>query len=395
MSRTSLRIGVATGAVLLTLGAAADAARACNLPKIAVSPPSAGPGEPVTWKIGDIEPRATYTVTVAGQSVAEGQTGASPPSGSFSMPDLGSTPRSVFVEMEVRHTEASPTHEEGNNGWRNSDTVIYQPPSPPPHAPPQEPPGSAPGTPAPADDLSGALPKNPRRTQKGAREVPRNPGPPTRRPATREPAPQRPARTRSPVPVGGTQIPDTATAPAGVEPRATGRSTVDARARSTVNATVRSTVNATDGSAATATNRSAAAGVDRSAVRSKSSPAEAVDPITHPRPQTSRTVPLVQPPGKVIRPLEDGDAVPGIVLVGLSALLVLGLGATAIWVLRPRGSPPASRLAAGGPQWVPPGLGLEARNRDLLIEAELQELIAEERARRVAREAAAIRTGPG
>src|SRR5688500_4103555 len=103
MSKTGLRMGVATGAVLLMLAAAADAARACNLPKITVSPPSAGPGEPVSWRIGDIEPRATYIVTVAGRGVADGEAGGSPPSGSFSMPDLGGKSQSVFVEMEVRH----------------------------------------------------------------------------------------------------------------------------------------------------------------------------------------------------------------------------------------------------------------------------------------------------
>ena|SRR5918999_908613 len=384
MSRTSWRIAVATGVVLLALAGAADAARACNLPKISVSPDSAGPGDLVSWTIGDIEPRATYTVTIAGRLVAEAESDGSAPRGTFSMPDFGGTPRVVSVQLDVRHAEASSTHEAGNNSWRNSAPVTYRPPSAPPQVTQESPPTSTPVTPPPADGLGDTAPKKRGSPRNRATEAPRDPGPRTRSPGGREPAPRSPAPTPSPLPVGDTQIPDTATAPSGAEPRAMGRSTVNARSRSTVNGT--------DGSAVATTDRSAAAAGDRSAVKSKSQPTEAIDPMTRPRQQPSRSVPRVQPPGKTTRPLEDGDAIPGIILVGLSALLVLGVGAVAIWVLYPRGSAPGSRLAEGGPQWIPPGLGLEARSRDLLIEAELQEMIAEERARRLPRETAADRT---
>jgi hypothetical protein len=382
MSRTSWRIGVAIGAMLLALVGAADAARACNLPKISVSPASAGHGDLVTWTIGDIEPRATYTVTIAGRMVAEGESGGSAPTGTFSMPDFGGTPRVVSVQLDVRHAEASSTHEAGNNSWRNSAPVTYRPPSAPPQVTQESPPTSTPVTPPPADGLGGAAPETGGSAPDRAADGPRAPGQPTRRPAAREPAPRIPATTRSPVPVGGTPTPDTATAPAGVEPRTTGRSSVDARGRSSVDARGRSTVNTADGSAVAETGRS---GVKASELRTE--PGERVSPRARPQ---SRTLPRVHEAEKVVRPLEDGDAIPGIVLVGLSALVVLGVGAVAIWVLYPRGSAPGSRMAEGGPQWVPPGLGLEARSRDLLIEAELQEMIAEERARRLPRRTAAI-----
>lgn len=377
MSRMSWRIAVATCAVVSMLAGAPEAARACNLPKITASPATAGPGEPVTWKIGDIEAGATYTVTVAGRGVASGEADGPPPTGSFSMPDLGSTPRSVSVEMEVRHTDASATHEGGNNAWWNSADVTYRPPPAPPQATSDSPPTSTPGTPPPVDGVGGPAPQKSGRPPNRAGERPPDLGQPTRRPAVREPAPRTPSATHSPVPVGGTPTPDTATAQAGVEARATGRSAVDPRGRSTVNAADRSAVAKPGRSVVEATELRTGAG-------------ERVSPPARP---PSRTLPRVHGAEKVVRPLEDGDAIPGIVLVGLSALLVLGVGAVAIWVLYPRGSPPGSRLAEGGPQWIPPGLGLEACRRDLLVEAELQEMIAEERARRLPRQTAGNRTG--
>jgi hypothetical protein len=379
MSRASLRAVVVTSAVLLSFAGGVEVARACNEPYLEASPSDVRPGDTVTWALGNVEARAHYTVTLAGRPLAQGEAGASAPTGTFVMPDFGSKPRDVPLELGVTHTESSPTHPDGgfSRPTADSDTLNYR--LPPPPAAPQSPPASAPGTPAPADGLGAAPPKDRQRTQKGATGGRRDPGPPTRPPAAREPAPQNPAPTRPAVPVPDTQVPDTAAAPAHVEPRATGRSTVNARDRSAV----------------TTTDRSAATARDRNAVKSRALRTEAVQPKTLPVPEPSRRLPFVQPPVKAIRPLEDGDAIPGIALVGLSVLLVLGLGAVAIWALHPRGSPPASRLAANGPQWIPPGLGLEARSRDLVIEAELQELIAEERARQVAREAAAIRTGPG
>jgi hypothetical protein len=386
MSRTSWRIGVATGVVLLALAGGVEVAWACNEPHIKASPSMVGPRDTVTWTIGNVEPRATYTVSLAGRPLAQGEAGASAPTGTFQMPHLGSTPRDVYVELSVSHTEPSETHPNGplSNPTGNPWKLSYRVP-PAPQVTQESPPTSTPVTPPPADGLGDAAPKKRGSPRNRATEGPRDPGPPTRSPGGREPAPRSPASTPSPLPVGDTQIPNTATAPSGAEPRAMGRSTVNARSRSTVNGT--------DGSAVATTDRSAAAAGDRSAVKSKSQPTEAIDPRTRPREQPSRSVPRVQPPRKTIRPLEDGDAIPGIILVGLSALLVLGVGAVAIWVLYPRGSTPGSRLAEGGPQWIPPGLGLEARGRDLLIEAELQEMIAEERARRLPRETAADRTG--
>jgi hypothetical protein len=369
--------------VLLLVALGTGTAAACDFPKLVLTPTSAAEGEVVGYEVKNAQEGARYTLDIDGRVVTRVATHEDASrKGEFVMPA-----HDVVATGEIVHETGHPAHDM-DSPWPLEDSVRYEVPAPQrsgSEPSPADPPAA--DQPASVQDLksnTGEAPQDRGRTQKGASGGPRDARPPTRSPGGREPAPRSPVSTPSPVPVEDTQSPDTATAPAGAEPQATGRSTVNTRSRSTVNGT--------DGSAVTATDRRAAAVRDRSAVKSKSQRTEAIDPITPPRSHPSRSVPRVQPPGKTIGPLEDGDAIPGIVLVGLSALLVLGVGAVAIWVLYPRGSPPGSRLAEGGPQWIPPGLGLEARSRDLLIEAELQEMIAEERARRLPRETAGRRT---
>ena len=351
----SIRLALATGVVLLSCLAAAGAAWACNEPYITVNPSSAGPGDTIKWTLANVEPRAKYTVTVAGRAAGDGVAGDSPPTGTYEMPDFGTSPRDVYFQWTLTHEEASATHAEGSfNGETGSAEVAYRPPATSPQPAPQTP---APTAPAPSEPGAGLGVANPRE-KKGAAGKPVGPGPRTDPPAVREPAPRSPAPVGTVVPVAGRQVPDRTPVPARVE-------LVEPRAE------------------------------DRSALTAEAPRVDAEARIALPGPQPSRRLPLVHATGRSIPAAEEPPALPATVVVGLSVLLVLGLGAVGIWTLRGRGSLPGSRLAAGGPQWVPPGLGLEARAQDLLVEAELQELIAEERARQVAREAAAIRTGPG
>lgn len=294
------------------------------------------------------------------------------------MPDLGSTPRDVYVGLSVSHTEPSNTHPDSgySNPTGNPAELQYRPPAPAPQTAPEAPPSSVPGTPEPAGGLVGAAPQKRRRPEAGPPDRRRVANQPAATPVARHPASGKAPAPRTSAPVADNHAEATPAAPAPAEPRAQERSAVKTRDRS------RSESRALRIQAADATNRP----------DPRRSREVQVDPTARPGP---RELPAVRTTREVTRPLGRADDVPGILLVGLSALVVLGLGAVAIWALHPRGSPPASRLAADGPQWVPPGLGLEARSRDLLIEAELQEMIAEDRARRVAREAAHIRSGPG
>ena len=354
MRRASLRLAVITGAAMLALAGGAEVARACNEPYISASPSTAGPGDTIRWTIANVEPRASYTVRVAGRPAADGVAGASAPSGTYVIPDLGSSPRTVFIEFTVVHDESSTTHPEGSyNGSGNPDSVEYRPATAAPQEAPQD---TRPATPAPADPGGASGTADP--AEKDPAGKPVGPGPRTDPPAVREPARRSPAPVPTVVPVADQPVPERHAVPTQVQPRAE----------------------------------------DREPVTAKASRVAAQDPVAIPGPQSARRFPLVAGTGAsgVASVEEDEEgAVSAIVVMGLSTLVVIGVGGVALWALWGGGPAPGTRRDVRGPQWVPPGLGLEARRHDLLVEAELQELIAEERARQVAREAAAIRTRPG
>ena len=67
------------------------------------------------------------------------------------------------------------------------------------------------------------------------------------------------------------------------------------------------------------------------------------------------------------------DAVTPAVLAALGLLILAGMAAGGFGFARVRLQRPSP--------WVPPAIAEETRTRELLIEAELQEIVAEERAR--------------
>jgi hypothetical protein len=354
----SLRTALATAAALSTL-AAAEAASACNLPYISAAPREVGPGDTVRWTLANVEPRAEYTLTLAERVVAEGVAGASAPTGTFQMFDLGSSARDAYLYLSVSHMEASRTHRaEGySNPTADSEMFQYRVPSAPEVEEPVLSPTVPPPAPAQPDKIRETKTKKPNPAPDAKGGGPGGRGPGGGDPAGRPPAPEDPAPARTPtvVPKTDQQVAD--------EPAAGGR--VEARAES----------RSVPGEVQSRTRAPARAAPERV------QPSRVVLPPV-------KAIPVELTPIRV----EEERGIPGTVLVAFSALLVVGLGGAAAWALRRPGSTPFG-LAADGPQWVPPGLGVEAR--DLLVEAELQELIAEERARQVAREAAHVRTGPG
>lgn len=356
MRIASVRATVATATLIASLGTA-EAAWACNDPFVSVSPSVVRPGDTIQWTIGNAEPRARYSVTVAGRPAGSGEVGASEPRGTYVIPDLGSSPRTIHVYMTHTHDEASPTHEEGSyRPEPDSYALQYEPavaPAPhqpaPPAAPPSEP-GATPGKvrPQATEEPAAKQPDSGRRADPPAasKPAPRNSAP-------TEPALRNPAPVQTSMPVAEQQLPERP----GV--------VADASARAP----------------------------ERAASTAKPRRDDAAAPRALPGPQPSRRLPLVHATPRAVPAVGDGAAAPATLVVVLSLSVVVAVGAVAIWALRRRGFPLRSRLAGDGPPWVPPGLGAEPR--DLLIEAELQELIAEERARHVEREAAHIRSGPG
>ena len=119
------------------------ASQACNYPTLHPSP-SAGPGDAVSYTVGNLDPGATYDIVVAGQAVVSG---GSSPSGSFTMPDLGSEPQSVPAQLTVYHDDLAERYSEPV-----PPKIVYQPPqAPPPEEEHSPQPGAQPQTPDPAE----------------------------------------------------------------------------------------------------------------------------------------------------------------------------------------------------------------------------------------------------
>ena len=130
---------MATASVSLIVLPAAS--QACNYPTLHPSSP-AGPGDTVSYTVGNLDPGATYDIVVAGQAVVSG---GSSPGGSFTMPDLGSEPQSVPAQLTVYHDDLAERYSEPV-----PPKIAYQPPQPPPAEEEHNAqPGAQPQTPGP------------------------------------------------------------------------------------------------------------------------------------------------------------------------------------------------------------------------------------------------------
>jgi hypothetical protein len=307
-------------AVAAWLVAGTGAAHACISVHIGAYPGSAHAGDPVRYSVSNLEPGAHYTISFNGAVIAQGVKGDGPVGGDVTMPDLGSESRPVLLSLSFDHSEI--------DGAQGIDTtfVTYEPTAPP--APPPPPPPTSPAPPPPAAPPTARVPH----------VVPH--------PVLRiHPAPRAPATHDTTSRRGASKplqrTPTTAAAPAH----------------------------------ALAPPASHAVTAVRGLIRQQTpSTAPAIEQRVH------RTAP-VHPPGRMtratpaeLRPLVA--ALPrsrrshgvhmGWLLLGLVALFVLGLNAAAGFVYVRRSPRPR-----GGDEIARPE-----------IEAELQELIAEERAKR-------------
>jgi hypothetical protein len=93
-------------------------------------------------------------------------------------------------------------------------------------------------------------------------------------------------------------------------------------------------------------------------------------------------------------PIET-PAVPSTFLVGIALIVLTGAAFAMVRVLRRGGANPSGDRTPTVPPWIPPDVRREAWARDVLIEAELQELIAEERARQLAPDKDGAPAAPG
>jgi hypothetical protein len=310
-------IAVLTTVLLLLCGA--TGASACNEPSLALGKTNAAPGENVPYSIANADEGAQFTLSVAGRQVASGTAGPDF-SSSFTMPDLGSS-QTAHAELVVSH--------EGTQ-WFSSKALAFEAPpaQPQPSAPPDS--TGADRSQAPAAPGAVAGPKAP------------SAGGPVA-PPSRSPAGQ-PERTRLSDDAAQGAHPPHRSAPARAsEPRA------DA---------VVASPTAAEASAAVKTQRAGrrgAAAASRGATVRPPVPARQAVPV-HAWGSTA--------------PGAHGGLTPSVALA-LGLLFLAGLAGGGFGFARVRTRRPAP--------WVPPSVAAEVRARDLLIEAELQEIITEYR----------------
>ena len=120
--RRRLVSGVLVAATSLLAGAAT--ASACESVGGSVSPGSAGPNDPITYSVSGLDSGATYRAVLEGQQMDSGVNGQDHGSayGSFSMPNYGGEPRTVYVTLYASHSD-------DNFEWDRSFAVQYVPPA--------------------------------------------------------------------------------------------------------------------------------------------------------------------------------------------------------------------------------------------------------------------------
>ena len=69
--------------------------------------------------------------------------------------------------------------------------------------------------------------------------------------------------------------------------------------------------------------------------------------------------------------------------MGAGMLVLAAMAGLALFLIRRRGAEPDLEQAVVPPPWIPPSVKREMSAREAMIEAELQEMISEERAKRV------------
>jgi hypothetical protein len=303
------------------------AAWACNEPRMEIyAPPEVRAGDTIFFELSDTLVGAEYAVKVNGETVQTGTdtTEAQGYRGSFEVPDLGSESREVSFDGYVSHPE------DGASSTPTSDLARYGPPA---------------ATPSPARGQTGQ-PATPQDTTappaaQGPLGAPgASPGGPAARPPTSPDAPLGAG------PAGGDQPSQGARAPAA--------STRGAQAGAIASSP-------TAAEAAAVAEQSPAALASSKAARRGGNVRDAVaeEPLRRPAPVHAWGSEAVS---------TSGGFTSGM-LVALAVLLLAGLAGGGFARVRARRPTPS----------VPPEVVADTRGGDLLMEAELQEMVAEHR----------------
>jgi len=326
-------------------------ALACLDPNISLSGSSFSAGDPVGYSISNTLPGAHYTIKIGGVTVADSTDPGGEPGlqGTFTMPDLGEGASAPSFEATVDHPEDGYPHQAVPG---SGSTMNYRG-----HA-------SATSTPSPTPQVT---------------STPSPTGVPTTHSG---PAP---APAGNPSPAGGQQAGagDSLSAPSTTDGSAVPESGTPALGKPAEHHATVTAPGAPDASepagSSLGANASAGpvqAGQSSASVRPAGGLASAQRPPAGARPAAKPVPEPAYHPGAA---LETSSAVvsPGI-------LLLLGLlGGACLYLVLRRNRPGSEESVARVSPWTPPSVQTEVDWRSALIEAELQEIIAEDRARRL------------
>jgi hypothetical protein len=344
MKAKGFRAGLIALVVAVVMMAGAGNAWACFRPTFDLDVTSARAGDTVPFTLSHTQLGATFTVAVEGYVVVpdgEDTTAAQGYRGTFTMPNRGGSTRSLLVKGEMRHLDDSADHMD-DGPWSDEPALQFIRPGPPGPAPPAREPNSVP---APTDA--------PERQRPPMDSKPTTPGGGS--PSTGS-GPAGPAGPGSP---GPPSSPVSPADPSG-SPRPEVSAAVEAAADSPSLATA----------------------------QEQSRRPAAAAPVRRPR-QVERRV------GTSLTRPDETPALPATVLVGIALIVLIGAAFAMVRLLSRGGAAPGADRAPTVPPWIPPDVRREAWARDVLIEAELQELIAEERARELAADMDGAPAAPG
>jgi len=364
-------LGLAVGLSAVALGS--GVAYACLDPEIAPSQRPAGPGDTVTFTIDNTDVDARYTVTVNGREVTSGVDEDTSPgtSGSFVMPDFGGSARKVSVGGSVEH--------EGGVDSSGNTLVACSPcpldPGSVPYAPPSAAPAQS-GAPS-----SGGEQPAPSGSGSNAPSANASPGPTPSAPASRAPSrvptnrpSSTPARDPSPAKAGAGERPGKADA---ATPSRAGR------AEALTRAVASPTPDALEAAAAAVQPAGVASGEPRGGDGSRSAKKASTGLASAPLVGDGRLVAERPIPATASAPRGREGGVLGWLAVGVGILVLLAIGGAGTRFVRSRlsGPPRSSR----GAEMVRAAPVVEAEDalRMLAMEAELQEIVAEERAKEI------------
>lgn len=347
---------VACGAGLVAL-AVPVSSLACVTPDIAIGggsgggSSSGGPGDTIGFSISNTERGANYTIDFGGTKLTGTDDTAEPGlQGSIQVPDLGDHASTVSVSASFDHEGATYSSKVSTFSY----TGRPQPASPPPASVPQAPPGQS--TPATA---------NPGTNPGTAPPVDGGSSAGSGSPATDH---------------GSAQTGSSETAGAGSIHAASGGSGVGIRAEAVKSTESAEPPVAQPDAAATSPGKHAAQRVGEPAMQDATGDSAVERPATPLTAQPASPAQSQDVPGGRVRDVSAAENVSSGALLGVLLAALIALAAMLVLVIR-RIGPDETGVGTGEFRWTPPSLSAEARWRGVLIEAELQEMIAEGRAR--------------